>query len=270
MRFLRKLRPFLSLRKLPGVLLTAFGLGWKLLDIGGRLDLFIRIAESMGGSLALLATALLSPWTSVGLVAVGVGYVVFVGEPEKGAQRHPWWPYAGWALLACSVLSLLIVAGWGAIEFYVREEVAKVQAGIPRNTPDSSSRQQRPLFTGNRNLTPDQMRILAVEFDKIKPFIRIRIVQIAVAPKDYEAAALREQFSDILTRVGLPMAPMQRDPRGLIDEGMAIGVRDPSNPPRDAEKFREALAVANIEVPLVKWDQGSDTFIFFIWPRPFN
>jgi hypothetical protein len=54
-----KIRSAFSLRKLPGHALWVLGIGWRLLDYGGRLDVFSRMVEGMGGTPAMLADVLL-------------------------------------------------------------------------------------------------------------------------------------------------------------------------------------------------------------------
>ena len=42
----------------------------------------------MGGDPEMIASVVTSPWFSAALVVSGVGYLVFVGEPQKGAVAH--------------------------------------------------------------------------------------------------------------------------------------------------------------------------------------
>jgi hypothetical protein len=91
------------------------------LDVGGRLDLFRHVAESVGGTPAMLAAVVSSIWTSVALIAGGIGYIVFVGEPKQGVQRHYLLPYVGWALFVIACLSMMGVIGEGAAELYIRQ-----------------------------------------------------------------------------------------------------------------------------------------------------
>jgi len=67
-----KIRAQITWRKLPGHAVWILGLGrevlgtgWKLLDVGGRLDMFQRIVVEMGGTAGMMASLVLSPWTSI-------------------------------------------------------------------------------------------------------------------------------------------------------------------------------------------------------------
>jgi hypothetical protein len=267
--FVQRVKLLFSWRKLPGHAIWVLGGGWKLLDIGGRLDLLSRMVESIGGTPAVLASALVSPWASVALITVGIGYVVLIGEPQKGAQRHPWWPYVGWTVFAATLVSMLGIAGYGATEIYIRQEIDKGIMGIPRNTPDSPARSQRPAYTNSRQLTPDQVRILLVELDRIKSLIRE--VTIGITPHDTEVVMLRMQFEEILRRVGIGVVLGEQYPRGLDDVGIMLAVKDVTKPPIEAQKFMEALTVANISARYTDYDLNPNRpFTLFIAPRPLN
>jgi hypothetical protein len=266
----RKFWSLLSPRKWPGHAVWILGAVWKFLDIGGRLDLFSRIVESMGGSAAMLASLLLSPWTSVGLIVGGLGYVVFVGEPGKGTQRHHWWPYVGWAIFAVTLLSMVFIAGYGSVEIYIRREIAKGVAGIPRDTqPDSTTPPQSPVYSDSRELKPNQVRILLGEFDKLKPIMSS--IRIDIPHGDSEAFMLRSQYDDALRRARINPLWGELNPRSINDVGMMIAVKNTSDPPIEAQKFREALEVANIHVQYIDRPAYPDSnFEFVIFPRPLN
>jgi hypothetical protein len=112
----------------------------------------------------MVASLVSAPWASVTLVVAGIGYLCLVGEPEKGIQRHYWWPYVGWAIFASIFISMIAIVGYGATELYIRREISKGIIGVPRNTPDSSMRRQTAAYSATRVLQPDQIRILTTEF----------------------------------------------------------------------------------------------------------
>jgi hypothetical protein len=249
--------------------LTVLGLGWKFLDVGGRLDLLSRIVEGMGGSPAMVASTVSSIWFSIALVICGVAYIVFVGEPEKGVQRQAFWPYLGWIVFGLCFTAMVATVSYGAIELHIRREIAKGIAGVPRNTPDANApdRPQRPLYSGPRNITPDQIRILAIEADKIKSIVPT--FMITAPPRDNEAWQYREQFHTIFTRAGIVINYGEQFPRGLDEVGIMLGVKDIKNIPFQAQKVREMLEVANIHVNLISpvvYPQMD--FVLFIGPQP--
>jgi hypothetical protein len=267
---MKRLRTLLRIRRWPGFALAALGIGWRLLDVGGRLDMLSRVVEGMGGNPAMIAPIISSVWFSVGLVVLGVAYVVFLGEPKKGVQRHPAWPYVAWIVVIICLTLMIAIPGYGAIELYIRREIAKGETGVPRNTPDPPSRPQPPAYSAERSLQPDQVRILSREFAKLKD-VMPRIA-IAVPPRDNEPYRLRMQFDNILLRVGIVVDWVERVPHGLDDVDFMLLVKDTNDIPAAAERFREALAVANINLTLASPVDTSNPseWAFFIAPRPLN
>lgn len=62
--------------------------------------------------------------------------------------RHPVLPYVGWAIVAFVFVSMATTALYGAIELYIRSEIAKGIAGVPRGTSpaeNTKSHPQRPF-----------------------------------------------------------------------------------------------------------------------------
>jgi hypothetical protein len=68
------------------------------------------MSQSLGDTTALMTTVILWPWTGIIMIASGVLYVILVGEPTSGAQRHHWWPYVGWAIVAFIFVSMALLA----------------------------------------------------------------------------------------------------------------------------------------------------------------
>ncbi len=274
-------RSLFTWRKLPGHALWVLGLGWKGLDILGHFDMAQRVVEAMGGTPAMIASVLSSTWTSVALVVAGIGYIVLVGEPEKGVQRHHWWPYVGWAIFAFSVASMVSVVIYGANELFIRKEIAKGIVGIPRNTPDENNpnRPQIPLETGDRSIQPDQFRILMVEFNKIRD--SLPILNVCTTESDQESLVLRQQFFVLLNRSGVVWSQCGLVPSGPDDVGFIIYVASLEKIPPAAEQFREALEIANMH-PQIKEignqnkimqlenmiRNAASGFVFYIAPKP--
>jgi hypothetical protein len=108
------LRFAFSYRKWAGYAISLLGVvqllihwGWYLLNVGGNLDLSWHVAEHLGVTTSMLATAILWPWTGIILIVIGVLYVIFIGEPPSGVQRHQAWPYVGWAIFAFVFASMV-------------------------------------------------------------------------------------------------------------------------------------------------------------------
>jgi hypothetical protein len=276
----RRLASLFSFRRIWGPALTVLGLvgqamhwGWQSLDILGRLDVFWRVVETMGGSPAMIASIISSWQFSLALIVVGIGYTVFVGEPESGTQRHAWWPYVAASVFFICVAAMGTVAIYGAIELYIRHEIATGVAGLPRGTPDigNPSRPQTPLTVDNWGaLTPDQSRILLQELPKIA--LSPPIVMFSTMPNDNTGYALWRQFNQIFERCGINTPRIDQLPHSPKDEGLMLEVRDPNNVPATAEKLREAFDVANISLPVVSLPDhlvSTDVeFVVFIGPPP--
>lgn len=111
-------------RKLPAWAFFVLSAIEQIPDWKGRLDFWMESAREADGYLGVAAIMIASPYFSVGLVAAGVAWLLFVGEPQKGVQRHAWLPYLGWGLFAVCLTAVVVTAGWGAIQFYIREKIA--------------------------------------------------------------------------------------------------------------------------------------------------
>jgi|SRR5271165_6352371 len=259
-----------SLRKLPGHAIWVLGVVWKLLDIAGHLDVFSRMVEGMGGTPAMLANVLLSPLTSVGMIAIGISYVVFVGEPEKGVQRHVWWPYVGWAIFAISLISMVGIVGYGALEFALRRAYDEGAAGIARGTPDvnTPSHPQRPLSIQTRNLQPDQVRLLKEELPNLRLFMDH--ILIGYTNLDGETLTIANDYMRLFDRSGITPTLTIINPRGPEDEGLLVEVEDTNNIPLAVKKLLEAFDVANIKAAARavkdKKELFGNDFVLFVAP----
>lgn len=284
--FRERVRGLFSLRKLPGIGITLFGLvwqaahgGWILLDWAGRASLFLDAVKSMGGDPAVIASVVNSPFFGVGLIVVGIGYVVFVGEPHAGVQRHAWWPYVGWGFFTLCAIVVLLTVGYGAFVIAAREEGAKIALGIPRGAPgeNSPTHPQTPLFSGKYSLQPDQIRILILEFAKLLPDISpVVVVRVEL---DVTGITIYSQLVDALTRSGVGTSLGFDTPHNPNDEGLMLIVGDPNNVPPDAEKIREAFVVANVPLKVIprvgfrvptSTDRALGQYRIFVGPQPLS
>ena len=248
------LRSAFSPRKWPGYALSLLGLGqtlyhwgWSLLDIGGRLDTLWRIAESVGGTPAMLTTAILWPWTGIILIISGVMYVVFVGEPTSGVQRHHSWPYVGWAIAAFVFVSMAGTALYGAMELHIRSEIAKGIAGVARGTTPSENNQahpQRPLSLEDLRLQPDQIRILKEELPKLRG--SLNQITIAYVQFDSETLSVANQYFSVFERSGIPPQLITAPPSGPEEEGVIIEVKDKTKIPPTVKRLLDIFAIADI------------------------
>lgn len=94
-----------------------------------------------------------SPYFSVGLAIAGILWLAFVGEPRRGIQRHHWLPYLGWSVFAVCLTAIVITAGWGAINLYIKKEAAKISGPGWHLTEE-----QRTSFIKNLDAIPKKDR----------------------------------------------------------------------------------------------------------------
>jgi len=77
-----------------------------------KFEFWSHVAHSVGGWISVSASVP-SQWVGLIMVAVGLLYVIFIGEPNKGVQRHPFWPYLAWSVVAICITCTVIVASIG-------------------------------------------------------------------------------------------------------------------------------------------------------------
>ena len=77
--------------KLPGWLLILVGVYNTIPDWKGRFDFWAEATKQAEVHLSVATTVILSPYFGLCLIASGIAYLAFVGEPEKGVLRHPAW-----------------------------------------------------------------------------------------------------------------------------------------------------------------------------------
>lgn len=94
-------------------------------DWKGRLDFWLDAAREASIYTFAGAAVISSPYFSVGLALAGVAWLVFVGEPEKGVQRHRWLPYLGWGFVSLCLTAIVVTGGWGAVQIYIAKEVSR-------------------------------------------------------------------------------------------------------------------------------------------------
>jgi hypothetical protein len=249
--------------KVPGWLAIALAVFMGVADWNSRIEFWISVARSSNRYLGTIASVLLWPYFAPALAIAGFLYVLAV-PGSRNAQRHPIVPIVAWISVALCIASVVITAGYGAIEIYIRQEVAKGLTGVPRGTPDALSGDQPPVYSNARQLSPNQIRLLLVELAKFKDIIHE--VQIFSPPLDGEANAYVRQLLDTFQRSGIMVSTGISIPLGLDDVGISIRVQRPSEPSEKVQKLLEAFAVANISPRIVEWNNSVD--IIYVGPRP--
>jgi hypothetical protein len=84
--------------KWPGWLAFFYLVITEIPDWGHRVEFWFDTVKAMGGALGVIAIIVASSYFRWTLFIGSVGYLIFVGEPNRGVQRHYWWPYVGWSV----------------------------------------------------------------------------------------------------------------------------------------------------------------------------
>lgn len=272
-------KSLLSWRRIWGPGITLLGLlgqlvhwGWLSLDIFGRLDLLWRVVESMGGTPALIASIVSSWQFSFALIAIGLIYTVFVGEPEQGVQRHTWWPYVAASIFFICLTAMGLLAIYGAYEVQLRKAYAAGAAGMSRGSSPANPKtdgNQRSLHSAARVLMPDQQRILISEGSELHSVLSG--MTITYFETDMEAfsyaSALRATFALAAIKTGNILEQELGEPNR---SGVMIEVADKNNPPPSAIKLQQLLLIADIHADFVNTVPRfqNNPMVLFVGPLP--
>jgi len=228
-------RRLLSPQKFPGYFIAIVGLGWKILDIGGRLDFFWQAVQVMGGDAALVAMIILSPYFSVSLILFGVLYVIFVGDSVVLTIRHPAMPVVGWSIAGILLVFLSSILMFGY--FLSQSKIRDITTFYERSTSE-------------RHLTDVQKVLLKEELQKIKSQISDNKIAVSAINGAPEAMQYAGEFINVIDNVGLlDVRFHQGDPKMAFPvyasstsmHGIFIGVKNKDDPPESAKLFYTGL-----------------------------
>jgi hypothetical protein len=256
--------------KLPGWAALLLFIYTIIPDTVSRISFWIETAKTTGGYVAYAAAIVSSPYFGPALLAAGLAWILFVGEPAKGVQRHHWMRYVGWAVIAICVTAIIVTATYGWFELRLRQAYAEGAAGVPRGTPDAPNRPQLPFTTNWGSLSPDQMRILIQELPRLR--LTTPRIDFFSVPNDNIGWQYWHQFNDAFQRSGIAAPRSDQLPRGPEEEGLMLEVRDKGNIPEAAQKLLEAFAIANVKIRVIEAPKGllgsGTEFAVFIGPAP--
>jgi hypothetical protein len=145
--------------KLPGWAAILFGIITGIPDWKHRLDFWLGAVIAAGGYLGMVAAVIASPYFSPGLVLAGLAYLLLVGEPKKGVQRHPWWPYIGWSIVSLCFAATVITAIIGGVQITIKQQVGQQIQEFQKQAFEA------PMFW---HLTEWEKYSLGYALDKIK------------------------------------------------------------------------------------------------------
>jgi hypothetical protein len=241
-------------RKLPGWFISILGLIERLLLWDDRIRLAYDATRELGGEPALLVNTLLSPWTGMAMIAAGLAYVVFVGEPEHGVQRHRWWPMVGWSVFALCATWIIIALGYGLLELYVREQVAIRGSPVWQLTEG-----QRENLGGLLDQKPQAER-----FD-VKFAVLIGSTQSQTYGNDLEQVLLTHHW----TATGGMDTNMRPDLLGL-NLCVPPEIKAVSDAPANMIWFGNVLAQAGIKFGVCSFNMPKGEFMVLVGSRPPN
>jgi hypothetical protein len=135
--------------------------GWK-----SRFEFWVEAVKSLGGVPSLIASVIASNYFAPIAGIIAAAYIVLVGEPKKGVQRHYWWPYVGWSVFGILFTAIVVTGIVGYVEIYIKEEVGK------RDTAIQQQAAVRPLFW---HLTDFERAVLGFELAQLPEEKRFEI-----------------------------------------------------------------------------------------------
>jgi hypothetical protein len=269
----RRVSTLFTRPKLPAWAFILLGIVQWVPDWKSRIEFWLAAARGVGGHWGTMATVVASPYFSLGLSVFGIAWLAFIGEPAHGVQRDPRWRFVGWSVFAVCLTAIVVTAGYGAIEIYIREQIATREATILHDGTNSNAKPQPPdpAFSFQRRLSPDQFRALVQQGTKLKAFFADPLL-IGNPPGDSEAFRLGKDISDALTRAGVATGDITLAPAGPDQTGVMIAVPDLHNPTEEAEQLRQALEIIGIIPKYITTPKerlgAKNAPILFIGPKP--
>jgi hypothetical protein len=258
--------------KIPGWLGFAFAIFWGVPAWQSKIDFWAATVRSSGSHLAPLADVLTWPYLPATIALLSCVYLVAVSRTASShSPRNAVLAGIAWSSLTLIVLASITVAGYGAIEFYIRAEIEKGRAGIPRAESPANSQQNgtdRPLYTDNpRGLTQNQQRLLIGMGEKLgaelPPF------PITYMAFDGEAGGYARQFKIAFEHAAIrTLGPSEQPLSNPGLSGLYIEVDNLNSPAGRA--LQQALEVMDVHAKLV--DDlprfANYPLVLFVAPRP--
>jgi hypothetical protein len=135
-------------------------------DWKSRYDFWLAAAASLGGIPGMIASVIGSGYFAPIAAITAAAYIILIGEPKKGVQRHHWWPYIGWSVFGALVTVMVVTGIVGYVEIYIKDEVGKRDEAIQKQSA------VRPVFW---HLTDFEKTTLAFALDQIPEDKRFEI-----------------------------------------------------------------------------------------------
>lgn len=156
----------LAPQRLPGWAIVLLGLFQKLEGFYDQIRFGFDIAKELGGEWSVIAALIESPAVGTAFIIVGVAWVTFVGEPKKGAVKHPAAIIVGWSVFGICLTTIAVVFGYGLFQWKVQQQAGKREAQIQQESA------VRPVYW---HLTDAQRIALAIALDNVPEKDRFEI-----------------------------------------------------------------------------------------------
>jgi hypothetical protein len=258
--------------RIPGWLGLLFAIFWGVPTWQSKIDFWVNVAKSSGGLLGALADILTWPYLSATIAIVSFVYLGVVSlQARPDSPRNAILGSFAWISLTLVVLTSIIVAGYGAAEFYIRSEIEKGRAAIPRSSSPADSQKNgtdRPMYGSPRALTQNQQRLLSEMAESLQNQLP-KPLQITYLATDMEAFGYAQQFRTAFEHAAVQTSGPIEQPLGKPGlSGVIIEVDDVKSPTGRA--LQQALELMDAHPQLISGlpRYGNYPVILFIGPRP--
>ena len=235
--------------KWPGWAALALWIVIEVPDWYHRLDFWLGTVAAMGGYLGAAALVVGSAYFRWAILVAAISYLVLIGEPKRGVQRHPWWPIIGWVVFGLCFTAIIMTLLAGYFEMRVQRTISET-----------------PLSVSQRRLSEQTQACLKRELPTLQELTGKRIVVDAVNG-DREAMKYAEDFLTVFADLGiLSEIRHPKDTRGkrfalpiYSDDptmhGVFLGVPDQTNPLPQAKILQSALSRCGIAAAFIDQDR---------------
>ena len=220
--------------KVPGWLAFIYVALSLIPDVSSRINFWLDAAKVGGAYMTTAATILSFPYFNGGLLVFGLLWLLFVGEPIRGVQRHPWLQVAGWAIFVFFVSTVVLVAGYGYFEIRVSEVAADNSRGDRHIDPQAYLN----LINYLRPIASEFTR--GIDVDSVDtPEANAYAIEIMRAMVQGGLKVQSQNFGMLVPQIMRALSPKVR--------GVFFQVKDTVHPPKEAVDLANAFLVANIQ-----------------------
>lgn len=260
-----RVRPLFTQRiKLPGWAAMLVAVAAYVPDWHSRIEFWWSVAKGAGGHLAMLAAVVASPYFTPALFVGGLLWVLFVGEPAKGVQRHHWLRYVGWSIVSICLAAVIVTAASGAIEFYIQQQISVRDRSLQEKAAT------KPVFW---RLTEAERTALAFELGKVPEGDRFEIKFKCLT--DASSRVFTEDMASVMQKAGWKVFAdclfnnLRPDLTGLhLSISKNHRGKNVADLPKDLVTLLTILRNSNITLQLALDDLKDDEFFLAVGNTP--